>query len=76
MSIFHTLNEVEKDLTYILIQLDHDVEITVFGEDGRDVTLKGKIGDSLVLGQDGARWWIRDVVQDPDAFFTPVSDSD
>lgn len=41
---------------HVLLRLDHDVEFTVFGEDGRDSTFKALAGDYLVFVESGERW--------------------
>ena len=63
---------------FAIFQLSDDVEITVFREDGRDLTFKGRAGDDLILQQvDGDRWLPYDISWDGDVEddFTPVGDA-
>ena len=57
MSGYYKQSASAKDALHALFTLNHDIEFTVFGEDGRDVTFKGFAGDSIVLAQDSWGDW-------------------
>lgn len=55
-TIFFKPCDKAKDRLSILVPLSHDVELTIFGDDGRDITLKAKQGDSLAFDQIDGDW--------------------
>ena len=54
---YYKQSSASRETLYAIFTLSRDVEITVFGEDGRDITFKGKAGDDLVMQQDGYHDW-------------------
>lgn len=49
--VLYKLNKQTRDRIFAIFPLSDDVEMTVFGEDGRDFTYKAKAGDVMILEQ-------------------------
>lgn len=75
---YYKQSDGAKETLFAIFQLTHDVEITVFRDDGRDITFKGRGGDDLILQQDeDGRWFPYDVTWDGgiEDDFVPVGDA-
>lgn len=78
VAAIYRLSKQARETNYLLLPLAHDVEITTFGNDGRDVTFKGLGGDYLVLAEDEDGNWLPVDVhpsdQDLDDVYEPVTE--
>jgi hypothetical protein len=66
MNVFYKLDPTVATRPVIAVPLEHDIEVTVFGDDGRDVTFKGRVGDYLVLEMTEEESWGLSSVLTPD----------
>lgn len=57
MNVFYKHDPAVATRPLIAVPLGHDVEMTIFGDDGRDVTFKGRIGDYIVLEMGDDEYW-------------------
>ncbi len=48
---YYKQNAEARDTLYLALSLAHDVELTIFGDDGRDHTFKARANDFLVFQQ-------------------------
>lgn len=62
-TVLYKLNKHARERIFAIFILAHDVELTVFGEDGRDFTYKAKAGDSMILEQDENGEWSPSVIE-------------
>lgn len=69
-------NQKLGESTFLLLTMSHDVEITAFGEGGRDHTFKVLTGDKLVVQQDEmGEWHLSDGLasfEDVDDYYEPA----
>jgi hypothetical protein len=75
---YYKQNAETKETLFFAMRLAHDVEITVFGEDGRDHTFSGKAGDDLAFQQTADGDWFPIESYPPDTFeneYDPIGDA-
>lgn len=73
--LLYQLSKQACETRYLLLPLAHDVEITTFGDGGRDVTFKALGGDYLVVAEDEDGNWqpvdVHPASQDLDDVYEP-----
>lgn len=75
---YYKQNAQTREILFFALKLAHDIEITVFGEDGRDHTFAGKAGDDLVFQQTADGDWFPFECYLPGDFeveFDPIGDA-